>query len=310
LDFDDSGWSAGPAPLGYGDPHIATTVSFGPDSSAKYTTTYFRTTFLVEDPSRVTALTLALLRDDGAVVYVNGREATRDNMPSGLILPTTFALGGIGGADETTYQPHVLNPALVEAGVNVVAVEMHQQSNTSSDLGFDLFLSAEEKVAVTEGIADYTVEAGQPVRFFAEAIDPDRPVQQIHYALAPGAPGTAQIDPLSGEFNWTPAESDGPARVPITITATDSGQPPMQDAQTFTVTVIAPFEVATDASYPGRLTWPAIPGQDYRVEYTDRLHLPEWQLLQEFTATAPDIVIDDPTADQTLQRFYRVLWLW
>src|SRR5256885_8097254 len=48
--FNDASWSSGAAPLGYGDP-VATTVSFGPDPNAKYTTTYFRTRFVVADPS-------------------------------------------------------------------------------------------------------------------------------------------------------------------------------------------------------------------------------------------------------------------
>ena len=40
--FDDSGWSNGPARLGYGELTDATTLSFGPNPSNKYTTAYFR----------------------------------------------------------------------------------------------------------------------------------------------------------------------------------------------------------------------------------------------------------------------------
>ena len=39
--YDDSTWPAGLAPLGYGDP-MTTTVSYGPDATRKYTTTYFQ----------------------------------------------------------------------------------------------------------------------------------------------------------------------------------------------------------------------------------------------------------------------------
>jgi len=308
--FDDSTWSTGSAPLGYGDPHIATTLSFGPNASAKYTTTYFRTSFLVADPADVTALTLTLLRDDGAVIYLNGGEALRDNMPPGTILSSTFAETGIGGADETAYQPHGVDPGLLQSGANVLAAEIHQQSLSSSDLGFDLFLAAEETYPVTVGIADRTVLAGEPIRFFAEAIDADQPAQSVTYTLAPGGPPDAQIDPLSGEFRWTPVEADGPAQVSITIIAMDSGEPALTDTNTFVVTVIAPFDMTVDPVYPGRLSWRALPGYQYRVEYTESLTRGSWQLLQAFVATDSEVVMEDPEAGQGTQRFYRVTCEW
>ena len=40
--FNDATWLAGNAQLGYGDGDEATVVSFGPSSTAKYITTYFR----------------------------------------------------------------------------------------------------------------------------------------------------------------------------------------------------------------------------------------------------------------------------
>jgi len=83
--FDDSPWAAGPAELGYGDGGEATTVGFGPDASNKYITTYFRHTFSVANPSSYQSLTLSLRRDDGAVVYLNGAEVFRSNVPAGGI---------------------------------------------------------------------------------------------------------------------------------------------------------------------------------------------------------------------------------
>ena len=74
--FDDSGWALGDAPLGYGDPHIVTTIDFGPNPDQKRTTSYFRTTFEVS--GSLVSAELGLMRDDGAVVYLNGVEAVRD----------------------------------------------------------------------------------------------------------------------------------------------------------------------------------------------------------------------------------------
>jgi hypothetical protein len=283
-------------------------VFFGPNATQKYTTTYFRTAFVVEDPSRVSSLSLGLLRDDGAVLYVNGQEGFRDNMPTGTILHTTPALDGVGGAGETTYFPRSFDPGLLQAGTNLVAVEVHQHLPHSSDLGLDLFLVAEEVRSVTQGIADRTVQAGEEVRFFAAATDADLPSQLITYGLAPGAPAAAQIDPATGRFLWTPTDSDGPAQVPITITATDSGQLPLSDARSFTVTVLAPFSIVAEPTHPGQIGWPAIPGDYYEVEYADQLNPPEWILLEALTATLPEVVVSDPTAGQATQRYYRVHW--
>lgn len=96
--FDDSTWSSGPAPLGYGDNQAqATIVSFGPDPNAKYITTYFRRNFQVANAAAVTSLQLELRRDDGAVVYINGTEVLRDAMPAGTITSSTFASITAGG---------------------------------------------------------------------------------------------------------------------------------------------------------------------------------------------------------------------
>ena len=51
----------------------------------KYVTTYFRHGFGLADKSAMTSLRLRLLCDDGAVVYLNGSEIARFNMPTGTI---------------------------------------------------------------------------------------------------------------------------------------------------------------------------------------------------------------------------------
>ena len=69
--FDDNSWDSGPAQLGYGDGDEATVVNGGPVGN-RFITTYFRHTFNVTDPSSIAGLELRILRDDGAVVHLNG----------------------------------------------------------------------------------------------------------------------------------------------------------------------------------------------------------------------------------------------
>jgi C1A family cysteine protease len=136
--FDDGGWPSGPAELGYGDGDEATVVSYGPDAEDKQITTYFRRAFTVTAPS---ALRLRLLRDDGAVAYLNGAEVFRTNVPTGTIGCQTLASTCLGGADEETFHEITVSADLVERGRNVLAVEIHQCDPGSSDISFDLELS-------------------------------------------------------------------------------------------------------------------------------------------------------------------------
>ena len=138
--FNDSSWANGPAQLGYGDGDEATVTGYGSDANNKYATTYFRNTFTVADPGQLIKLKLMLLRDDGAVVYINGNEAVRSNMPDGDIGSTTLAKSSIGGTAESTFYEYHVDPAVLVSGGNTIAVELHQSSASSSDLSFDIAL--------------------------------------------------------------------------------------------------------------------------------------------------------------------------
>lgn len=137
-DFDDSAWGSGLAELGYGEDE-ATRVGFGGDGRNKFITTYFRHKFLIDDPTALPGIKLELLRDDGAVLYVNGMEVGRSNMPSdGPITKDTLASISQGGAVESIIYEFIVSPLLLNAGENTVAVEVHQDKPGSSDMSFDL----------------------------------------------------------------------------------------------------------------------------------------------------------------------------
>ena len=139
--YNDAAWATGLSELGYGDAP-ATTVSFGPDVNNKYVTTYFRKNFTITGLNTLNSLTLNLIRDDGMVVYVNGVEVVRDNMPGGTVGHNTLASAAISGAGETTPVSFSLSTCSFVEGSNTIAVEMHQSDVTSSDLSFDLELVA------------------------------------------------------------------------------------------------------------------------------------------------------------------------
>jgi hypothetical protein len=137
-EFDDSRWRSGAAHFGYGDGDERTLVSYGASASTKYITTYFRRHLSVDDPAVFDSLTLRAVGDDGIIIYINGVEVWRENMPSGSIVFTTRA--SKSRADENKWRSISISPAHLTEGTNVVAVEVHQSSTSSSDLSFDLEL--------------------------------------------------------------------------------------------------------------------------------------------------------------------------
>ena len=140
--FSDSNWRVGAAPLGYGDDNIVTSVGFGGVATNKHITTWFRHSFVVEDPTQMQTVTLGLIRDDGAAVFVNGREGFRSNLPTGTLTAATRASASVGGTDETAVFETEIDPAAIQRGTNVIAVEVHQFAPDSSDLRFSLQLAA------------------------------------------------------------------------------------------------------------------------------------------------------------------------
>lgn len=143
--FDDSNWASGPAQLGYGDGDEATVVSYGPERSSKYITTYFRHTFEISAPVGFQWVDIDLISDDGAVVYMNGIEVMRESMPSGPIDYSTPASRARGNGTESDWKStRVAAQDVLLVGPNTVAVEVHQHSRTSSDISFDLRVTGTE----------------------------------------------------------------------------------------------------------------------------------------------------------------------
>ncbi|HLP77109.1 MAG TPA: lamin tail domain-containing protein, partial [Candidatus Paceibacterota bacterium] len=130
----DSGWAQGAAQLGYGDGDEGAVIGYGPSSTSKYPTTYFRKHFAVSDPARLGNIRLRVIVDDGAVLYLNGTEFARVRMNSGVI-----AYGDYANANppaENAWETIELPRALFVAGDNVLAAEVHQVTAGSSDLSW------------------------------------------------------------------------------------------------------------------------------------------------------------------------------
>lgn len=139
-EFDDSNWKSGTAPLGYGEADISTTLSFGSEPQQKPITARFRHSFQIPDAGQLKQLVFMIRSDDGCVVYLNGKEILRHNLPQGQITADTRALKRSDGLEERLYQYFKIDADQLVSGANVVAIEVHQVDPRSSDLFLDLAL--------------------------------------------------------------------------------------------------------------------------------------------------------------------------
>jgi hypothetical protein len=137
--FDDSAWSTGPAEIGYGEGDEQTSIA----GQGVHFTNYFRHRFVLDAGTlaNISGAALRLKRDDGAVVYLNGTEVVRENLPAGNIAFNTAATSA--SDDGQQFFSFNIDPGLLVAGENVFAVEIHQVNLTSSDASFDLEFTVE-----------------------------------------------------------------------------------------------------------------------------------------------------------------------
>lgn len=131
--YDDSLWAVGDAPLGFGsiNDHPFPGPWINPNRNI---TVYFRKNFEVINVTLITEATARVMSDGGAIVYLNGTEIARDNMPADPVDFETLAL-----SDSNVREGHIdvftFPPSAFAEGTNVIAIELHNGSAGSSDMG-------------------------------------------------------------------------------------------------------------------------------------------------------------------------------
>lgn len=143
-DFNDSTWSSGAAPLGFGGGMVATTAAPG-DPAQRAPSLRFRRTFDVAELAKVSRLRLITKADDGLVVRVNGTEIGRASVPSGPVDANTYATAAPRSmaAGQLEYDVPL---SLLKASNNIVAASLHLNSRSTADVHFDLVAVATRTV--------------------------------------------------------------------------------------------------------------------------------------------------------------------
>ena len=90
---------------------------------------------------------------------------------------------------------------------------------------------------VLVALGNQTINEGVELAFTANASDSDTPANTLTFSLDAGAPSGASIDPITGEFTWTPTEAQGPGTYDLTVRVIDDGTPNLDDFETIEITV-------------------------------------------------------------------------
>lgn len=132
--FDASKWKVGPAGFGYSDKDDATEL----DMRNKFSSVYIRKIFTLKKGDDFSALALAVSYDDSIIVYLNGKEVVR----SGVATGSGATAQGFHNheAGKLEYFPLGSYKKLLKAGQNVIAIEGHNASVSSSDFSLDPML--------------------------------------------------------------------------------------------------------------------------------------------------------------------------
>lgn len=178
--FDARDWKVSPAGFGYGDNDDETVLK---DMRGRYKTVYIRKSFQISNVEKIHELGLAISYDDAFIAYLNGKEILRVGVRRGS--GSRAANISSHEADGHVYFRINDHASLLREGVNVLAIEGHNDSIDNSDFSLDPFLIARHKKRTV------------PSRWS------DVPGITINADYASGSRMLVAMDRYSGKVLWT-----------------------------------------------------------------------------------------------------------
>lgn len=150
LAYNDAKWTAGNGYMGFDEGNkergftYDTKIPYNKKGgelgdSAKYMTAYFRCVLPITDTAGIKSISATMLYDDGAAIYLNGKELGRYNMPTDTTLSYETASKAYIDDQKAEFK---IDPKSLKIGENIIAVEVHQYDRASSDLTFNLYAKA------------------------------------------------------------------------------------------------------------------------------------------------------------------------
>ena len=215
--------------------------------------------------------------------------------------------------DHVSWRPTTPWPG-TNAGVSLERIPLQAYGNDPAfwrlcPTGGSPGLPTPNRPPVINVIGPTAVNQLMPLSFNVRAVDLDVPWQSMTFA-ATRLPAGSSYDPVTGLFIWTPSAGQGAGDYIAEFMAADA--PVCGAAQTTEQVVIhvsEPFALASRVQPGGsvQLSFPALTGESYRLEYCDDLGLQDWQTIETVEALATEnltFILDGLGAGQA--RFYRV----
>jgi hypothetical protein len=135
--FDDSSWTPGTLPIGYGEAFIATPLA---DMNGGYSSVFLRKQFNVTDPAQYARLILEAQYDDGFKCWINGVLVVDNtaNMSAGEVAFSGTAVSALENLNFVTLNLAGNPGTLLVNGLNTIAIQAHNSGlSGSSDFFFD-----------------------------------------------------------------------------------------------------------------------------------------------------------------------------
>jgi hypothetical protein len=152
--FMNNGWQSGAGGIGYGDGDDATPAPAGTIS------VFMQKQFTIADTSKIGAMVFSIDYDDAFVAYINGIEIARKNIlgtppawNATAINDYEASMYNAGGKPESYFFSKTQWKAYLHNGTNILSIQVHNKSATSSDLSAIPFLFISNKEA---SISSYT----------------------------------------------------------------------------------------------------------------------------------------------------------
>lgn len=274
-----AGWFSGGAVLGFPstEPYpggIITTLSAIPNPIT-VTTYYFRVFFNYNGPTNGVTLLASNYVDGGCVVYLNGLELARVRVPANQT-PATMASGGPG----TEGVPDVVTTNInniLRSGANLLAVEVHQDGATSSDIAWGMSLSASipQPISITDQPDSVIAQEGDPVTFSVRVSG-----SPVFYQWQRSANGGVSWNNLPGQtssnYNVTAATNLDGSQYRCIVTNTVSSL----------TSLVASLTVIADTTPPAMLT--AIALEPPTAPLTNRIRVQFSEVVDRDSATNRD----------------------
>lgn len=148
LDNPASPWTSGTGSMGFNSSQTTTIPNNG-------ITSYFVKTVSVTSPLLYSGFTFNYKYDDALVIYVNGVEIKRVNLPGG-----TIAYNTVASANANTTGTVTIPASNFTAGNNIIAVELHQRTSGNTDALFDLSITGNALATYNSSSANLILPAG------------------------------------------------------------------------------------------------------------------------------------------------------